>query len=537
MLAKALFFLLNILHGSYLTAFCLSKKGRFLCALILGIAGSLGYAPYDLWIVTLGALTLLLVLLAGLKSKGAVFFTVLTFFTALFATSLSWLNFVMEGFGQMNAAMSWFCTVLLSMYLALHYAFFSIPAFSFSRGKKAAFICFCMPAAIAAADFSSGVLFTGFPWMYLGNTALSGPFSAFLPLSGARGTGILMSLCAGCVAMAALRRYLFLPFAGVIVFAGLMLQSVQYTKDGVSISTACVQGNIPQSIRLSQAGIQSSVAVYWDLSRELLGKFDMVVWPEAALPFYMNDAMELLGDLNAAAASKKSALVTGVLRRDGEEKRNSIVVLGDTQDRAVDEDQGVGRIQYYDKRYLVPFGEFVPFAEVLRPLGRIFQIPMSDFKAPQNAQLALSIKGIKFIPAICYEAIFPEAPLAFDDDEAGAILMISNDAWFGTTRGPYEHFNIARIRAMELQKPMLRVTNNGITALIGPDGKIVKALPRDERAVLETKLVARSGRTPYAEAGAYVAFVLMLLLVVAGIFISRRHVDENKEKFKELVRP
>ena len=115
--------------------------------------------------------------------------------------------------------------------------------------------------------------------------------------------------------------------------------------------------------------------------------------------------------------------------------------------------------------------------------------------------------------------------------------MISNDAWFGTTRGPYEHFNIARIRAMELQKRMLRVTNNGITALIGPDGKIVKALPRDERAVLETKLVARSGRTPYAEAGSYVAFVLMLLLVVAGIFISRRHVDENKEKFKELVRP
>ena len=170
-------------------------------------------------------------------------------------------------------------------------------------------------------------------------------------------------------------------------------------------------------------------------------------------------------------------------------------------------------------------------------MGRIFQIPMSDFKAPQNAQLPLNIKGIKFIPAICYEAIFPEAPLAFDDDEAGAILMISNDAWFGTTRGPYEHFNIARIRAMELQKPMLRVTNNGITALIGPDGKIVKALPRDERAVLETKLVARSGRTPYAEAGSYVAFVLMLLLVVAGIFISRRHVDENKEKFKELVRP
>lgn len=533
MLARVVFLLLNILHGSALINFCLSKKGRFLCALALGLVASCGYAPYELWILSLGAVTLLLVLLSALKSKGAVFFTVLTFFTAFYTCSLSWLNFVMEGFGQMPVIVSWLVTIMLSMYLALHYAFFSLPAFAFSKGHKAAFIFFFMPAAFGAADFSSGILLTGFPWMYLGNTAISGPFAAFLPLIGARGTGIVMTLCAAAVAMAALRRYLFLPLAGMIVFMGVMLQSVQYTKDDVTLNVALVQGNIPQSLKWSADGAQNSVATYWNLSRDLIGKKDLVVWPEAALPFYMDDALGLIADLNSAASAGKTALVTGVLRRQEQEKHNSIVVLGDTGEKTAEKDS----IQFYDKRYLVPFGEFVPFADILRPLGKIFRIPMSDFTAATNAQIPLSIKGVKFIPAICYEAIFPEVALAFDDKDSGAILMISNDSWFGTTRGPLEHFNIARIRAMELQKPMLRTTNNGITALIGFDGRVLKSIPRDESTVLETKFTARSGTTPYSNIGAYGALILIVLLVLCGVIARRIKVDTTKERFKELVRP
>lgn len=528
MFSKFIFLLLKILHGSTLIAFCLSKPGRIICAASLGLAGTLGYAPYDLWLVLLGSITLLFILLSGLKSAKAVFATVLTYFACLNLASLSWLNFVMEGFGGMPTFAAWAVTALFALYLALHYALFAALAKHFSKRRQAVFIFYFLPASFAAADFTVGQFLSGFPWMYFGNTALQGPFASFLPLIGVRGTSVLMTFTASAVAMAALRRYLYLPAAGLIILSGIMLTGVSYTQASSEHDVALVQGNLEQSVRLGPDAFQKSLAVYWEASRDLLVKHSLVIWPEAALPFYLNDAMDVISDLDSAARASDSNLVTGVLRRDENGRYNSIAVLGKRDSNA---------IQIYDKRHLVPFGEYVPFESLLRPLGKIFNIPMSDFTAPEHATLPLKIQGVTYIPAICYEAIFPELALSLDSKDAGAILMLSNDGWFGNTRGPLQHFNIARARTLELQKPMLRITNNGISALIGPDGIAQKMLPRNEEAVLETKFTQRNGQTPYSRIGSWGAFLIMLMLVTGGFITSRMKTDEKAERFKELVRP
>lgn len=528
MFSKLIILLLKLLDGSTLIAFCLSKMGRIICAASLGLIGTLGYAPYELWPALLGSLTLLFILLSGLKSAKAVFATVLTYFIGLNLASLSWLNFVMEGFGGMPSWAAWAVTVLFALYLALHYALFAALAKHFSKYRQAVFIFYFLPASFAAADFTVGQFLSGFPWMYFGNTALQGPFASFLPLIGVRGTSVLMTFTAAAVAMAALRRYLYLPAAGLVVFTGIMLTDVNYTQSTSEHDVALVQGNLEQNVRLGPDAFQKSLAVYWEASRNLIPKHSLVVWPEAALPFYINDAMDVISDLDSAARAYDSNLVTGILRRDENGRYNSIAVLG-KRDK--------NEVQIYDKRHLVPFGEFVPFESLLRPLGKIFNIPMSDFTTPVHAPLPLKIQGVTYIPAICYEAIFPELILSLDSSEAGAILMLSNDGWFGNTRGPLQHFNIARARTLELQKPMLRITNNGVSALIAPDGTVKKMLPRDKEAVLETKFTQRKGQTPYSRIGSWGAFLIMLMLVTGGFINSRMKTNEKAERFKELVRP
>ncbi len=527
MLSKLVYHLVSFLYGGTLINFCLSKFGRTLCALVLGCVACFGFAPYELWIVTMGAMVLLMILLSGLKSKGAVFYTSYIFFVSYLCASAHWMNYVMHGFAQMPLPVCWLILILGMSLVAIQYAFFIMVAFIFARSKKEVFVFFFIPVAIGAADFTSTVLFSGLPWFNFGHTVFEGPFASFHPLLGVRGTSILMMLCSAAVAMAALRRFLFLPVAAIITFIGVMLAPITYTHEDKALDVAMVQGNIAQEIRLNSQTAAQSLGTYWDATRDLLGKHELVIWPEAALPFYLNDAIDVIKDLNLAASDKKSALVLGILRRNDNNRYNSLVALGDLGDKGV---------QIYDKRHLVPFGEFVPFDSILRPLGHVFDLPMSSFSPSQITPAPIEIKKTKLIPIICYEAIFPEDAQVMDSSDVGALLMISNNSWFGDTKGPLQLFNITRIRALELQKPMLHSTTNGVTALIDFNGKYQSA-KRDEFQILEGSIKTRTGQTPYSKIGPWGALILMLILLALGIAKRLMKVDERAESFKNLVRP
>ena len=196
-------------------------------------------------------------------------------------------------------------------------------------------------------------------------------------------------------------------------------------------------------------------------------------------------------------------------------------------------------LQNYDKRQLVPFGEVVPFEKYTRQLGSIFNFPMSSFThgAYEQKQMFLEQQGLSLIPALCYESIFPELMLSLHDENTNGIIMISNDSWYGDTRGPQEHLAIAQMRSLEMQKPMIRVTNSGITAYINEKGEVVKRLPSNVDGALQMNFVPTKGMTPYVRFGNIPLYILLVLLIIIGIYLRSQDQDERIAILKEMVRP
>lgn len=631
---------------------CHTKTGIFLVSVVLGALGTLGFAPYNNWVVTLATLAFEFFFVSTFKSSKRVFFSLLLYFTAMNTFTLEWLNYVMTGFGGLPPIASYSIETLFSAYLAIFHACLGTLAFRLSmrrikkdeletdhsQGKdsaataandssasaandnsanasssndasaksdaktadaddfddedyddeeaveapppafssrpvpaessaspskmqdmpkhgisagstrlypiltlkdgidrrffKNAFLLGFLPAALVLADYIIGVLFTGFPWMYVGYTTVDSPFASFAPLVGVRGISLLFFICAGAIALAIERRYVYLPVAGFIFFVSIIIMGIKYVTPMEPIKVAGIQGNIEQSIKWDPNHTIPSIKKYMNLTSPELGKNDVVIWPESAMPVYVQQIVPLLDDLNFLANEQETALLMGIQRVTPDKlSYNSMYVFGQSKN--------LFDAQIYDKRHLVPFGEVVPFENLTRQLGSIFNFPMSSFSpgALDQEQIHIEKFDLKFIPALCYESIFPELMLSMYSDETNGIIMISNDSWYGDTRGPIEHLAIARMRSMEMQKPMIRVTNSGITAYIDELGAIVERLPSDEEGVLHMQYVPTSGTTPYAKGGIYIFIVMVLATIASGFMLRRVRQDAVQQQFNDMIRP
>lgn len=634
---------------------CHTKTGIFLVSVVLGALGTLGFAPYNIWVVTLATLAFEFFFISTFKSSKRVFFSLLLYFTAMNTFTLEWLNYVMTGFGGLPPIASYSIETLFSAYLAIFHACLGTlafrlsmrrikkdeldtdnsqgkespanaandsyasaasaandssanassandatangdaktadaddfddedyndeeaveappPAFSYrpvpaessaspskmqdmpkhgiSAGStrlypiltlkdgvnrrffKNAFLLGFLPAALVLADYIIGVLFTGFPWMYVGYTTVDSPFASFAPLVGVRGISLLFFICAGAIALAIERRYVYLPVAGFIFFVSIIIMGIKYVTPMEPIKVAGIQGNIEQSIKWDPDHTIPSIKKYMNLTSPELGKNDVVIWPESAMPVYVQQIVPLLDDLNFLANEQETALLMGIQRvTPNKHSYNSMYVFGQSKN--------LFDAQIYDKRQLVPFGEVVPFENLTRQLGSIFNFPMSSFSpgALDQEQIHIGKFDLKFIPALCYESIFPELMLSMHSDETNGIIMISNDSWYGDTRGPIEHLAIARMRSMEMQKPMIRVTNSGITAYIDELGAIVERLPSDEEGVLHMQYVPTSGTTPYAKGGIYIFIFMVLATIALGFMLRRVRQDAAQQQFNDMIRP
>ena len=169
----------------------------------------------------------------------------------------------------------------------------------------------------------------------------------------------------------------------------------------------------------------------------------------------------------------------------------------------------------------MPFGEYVPLQELLRGLIAFFNLPMSDFARGEPGQALLQAKGFSIAPFICYEVVYPEfaASLAAQSD---ILLTVSNDAWFGRSIGPLQHLQMAQMRALEAGRWMIRSTNNGVTVLIDPQGRISEHMPAFEQATLYGEVTPMQGLTPYLQWRSWPLIVLCTVLLGWALF-RRKH--------------
>ena len=221
------------------------------------------------------------------------------------------------------------------------------------------------------------------------------------------------------------------------------------------------------------------------------------------MPFYLDQAPNYIARLNQLGEINDASIVLGVATREGSQRFNSIVTLGNAADE-------------YRKQKLVPFGEFVPLESQLRGLINFFDLPMSNFSRGSKDQGSLMTGIGELAPFICYEVVYPDF-VAKRSRTSQILVTISNDAWFGTSHGPNQHFQMVRFRSLELQKPTIRGANNGITAVVLPSGEVDKALPQFEKGNLILSVEPHEGLTPFARWGSGPVILLSLLLLLPSI--------------------
>jgi len=375
------------------------------------------------------------------------------------------------------------------------------------------------PGTFVLGEWLRGWFLTGFTWLQLGYSQVDGPLAGVLPLGGVYAASLTVAVMAGALVMLAVRpgRRAALALLGVsAVSAALVLAGErEWTRPaGAALTVALVQGNVAQDQKWLQQMRGPTLERYMALTAPHLGA-DLVVWPETALPGRRRVMQPFIDRLDQLARDAGSAVLFGVPEWDGDPLRpyNSVLLAGSAAGR-------------YRKRHLVPFGEYLPADTLLRPITRALGIPVSDFAGGGAAQAPLEAAGYRIATFICYEIAFGNEVIRALP-EAALIVTVSNDAWFGNSLGPHQHLQMARARALETGRAVLRATNTGITALVDERGRVAGRLPQFEAGALGGQVTPRAGATPYVRVGDAPALVVSLLLacgaaLLAGIGRRRR---------------
>lgn len=488
----------------------MNKAFEYLLVFLAGSLIHLSFAPYNLWLPAFAGLTLFCALCSLSDSGKKTFKLALLFGAGLFGAGVNWVYISIHIHGEVPAVLAVLFTGGFALFLALLFAlpWLALPAIARSRAWRLV----CFPVFWFISEWLRGWLLTGFPWLYLGYGQVQGPLSGLIPVVGVLGSGAVMAISASLIVYFADKRTLKSGILTTVCLAltlalNVILKNQEWTSTGnAQIPVTLVQPDIPLRDKWNPSRTKEILEALESNSLEGWQP-GLLIWPEAAIPYTGVAAEPYTDFLDQLAVRTDTAMVTGLLTYDDEQQRylNSIAGLGSADN-------------IYHKQRLVPFGEYVPLEDWLRGTMKFFDLPMSVIsRGPANQQpLTFSYQGQKFAlaPAICYEIAYSNLVRHLAKD-ANMLVTLSNDAWFGASIGPWQHMQIAQARALENQKPLLRVTNNGVTGLVNYKGEITDVLPQFRRASLSAVLEPRFGSTPYSRIGNWP--LLFLSLVTAAL--------------------
>jgi apolipoprotein N-acyltransferase len=488
------------------------NRGRWLAA-SLGLFLPLAFAPFGIYPVALILPALLFATWEGQHPREAALRGFLFGFVA-FAAGAYWIYISIRGFGQ--APMPVVVVLMLGGFflMGLYPALAGFLAAAVAVESRVWRWCLCWPAVFTLVEWLRTWVFFGFPWLSLGYGQIDGPLRAWGPVVGVHGVTFLALVLSGAgltfVRGQRSERIAAAIMVGLVVITTAALHDRAWTTpSGNALRVSLVQGSIPQDRKWTRAQFVPTLRLYRDLTLAESNR-DLIVWPEAAIPAIEYQVRDYLDDIDAEAKRRGVQVYLGILTRDLEsgQYRNSVIGLGP--------DHGE-----YHKRHLVPFGEFFPVPDFARAWMRSAGLPADDTLAGERDQLPLPLGTHALAPSICFEDAFGAEQLDFLP-AADMLINVSNDAWFGDSIAPHQHLQIAQMRSLESGRPMLRATNTGITAIIGPDGRIVARSRQFETEVLRGEIVPHSGSTPYIRFGNWPIISLCLLLLGGAAFFARR---------------
>ncbi len=489
----------------------------------------LSFPKFDLFPLAWFAIAPILVMLYG-RSKGESFRTGLFFGLSYFFGTVYWIYHSINNYGHISFAASLAIVFILSLYLSLYTAIFCTLYSSIIK-KTDLPALFVAPVLWTALELLRSYAFTGFPWSSLGYSQYK--FLIFIQsadITGIYGISFLIVAVNGALADFFLMKirlkerplYSRLPtLAGLCMLGLVLLLNLAYgfhrlhqQRPGAPLKVAVIQGNIEQDMKWNRAYQQYVIDVYKNLTLEAANPQsgvagpDLIVWPETAVPFYFGSDKALSEDLISYQQRLNSYLLFGsILKKSGpdESYSNSTVLL--TKD---------GTVSYiYDKIHLVPFGEYVPLRNILFFINKLV-VGVGDYIPGDSYIRAITPFG-SFGTPVCYEIAFPGLVRKFYVKGGDFIVTVTNDAWFGKSNGPYQHFSMAVFRAIENRKPVIRAANTGVSGFIDSNGKILATTGLFSRTALKADIYTDRTLTFYTKYGDLFSFfcivISMLLLL------------------------
>ncbi len=480
-----------------------------LFALVAGLMLPMAFAPFELYFFAPLSLAVLFFLwrfvppgVAALRGG--------IFGVGVFSSGLYWLFNTFHEFASVSAPIAFIALLLFIIYLALFPALCGYLVNRFSSDSDIPRLLLIYPALWTLLEWARGEWPVDFPWLQVGYAAINTPIASLAPIGGVFLVSWVTALLAGiiCYGITANQGRFAMSIVFVcITYFGLGWFEREWVKQADEpLQITIIQGNVLQETKWDPEYRKQIIERYKSLTQinEEDQKTDVVIWPETAIPAYRAPLEDtFLKDIEDLMRSINADLLTGISDYNlvSHASYNSAMVVSDAP-------------AIYHKRRLVPFGEYIPLRPFLGPILALFGYQKADFQRGTTApvlSLANTLAGV----SICYEILFGEG--IRDSLPASTWLVnITNDAWFGDTIAPYQHFQMARMRAKESGRMLVRAANTGISGVVDSDGRVLQRSNLNEQAVINSKVYPMRGATPWVKYGDKPTLVLLLIVLLCS---------------------
>ena len=500
----------------------------FALAILSGVLLALSFPRYGHPAFAWVALVPLMMALTGRASHSPLraFYLGLASGLLYFIGTIYWTGTVVRQFGGLALPVAVLAMLLLAAYLALFPALTTvITARLIGRLGSAGLLL--MPAAWVATEFGRGYLFGGFPWVPLGNSQVTVlPVAQLASVLGVYGLSALVASVNATLACAVLwrgRARLMLIATSVALLAAVggggawRIADGALTRDGEPLRVGLIQGNIAQEDKWNPREARRIITTYIAMTRDAVRRgAEFVIWPESSTPFMFEEDATGEELVRALAREVRVPILFGSdqVDRSGAALKlyNAAFLVTPTGETA-----GV-----YHKMHLVPFGEYIPGKQLLYFVSPLVE-RMAEF-APGASMVMLPVGEHRVTTAICYEVVYPSLIREAVADGSQLLTTITNDAWYGQSSAPYQHFALASMRAIEQGRYLARAANTGISGVVDPYGRVVQQSAIFEQAGIVETVRLRTARTIYSRIGDVIAYISITLTIAALLMAPRRRV-------------
>jgi apolipoprotein N-acyltransferase len=493
------------------------RYGYLLRSFFAGLLIPFGFAPFHLPGLTILGLALLYAQLKDQTFKQS-FLTGFIFGLGFLGFGVSWVYISIHNYGHLNPPLAAFITLLFVVYLAVYPGLVAVLYNKLSARRSLIFSCFLFSAIWCLIEYLRSTFMGGFPWLLLGFGQIDTPLRYLLPILGVYGVGFVTCLAATFLVTTTqvlqLKRYLWLAaFIGVLL-APSILKYKQWTNiSDTPLSVGVIQANLSMRDKWDESLFWQLLLKYKQGIDQLMGKKQLIVMPESAIPVPESYVSDFIDTMNRQATKVGSSILLGIPQPTNQDETyyyNTLIALGTAQGK-------------YVKQHLVPFGEFIPqpFEQLIRWLG----IPSANLKPGKRNQQLIQVQEHPIATLICYELAYPQL-LRKQLPLAQWIVSISDDGWFGHSLAMYQQLQMAQVLSMQTGRFQVVSNNDGLSSIINTQGNITTSLPALTSGVLEADIYPATGATPWIYLGDIPVLLISLLTVLYSVVIPKKYVTQ-----------